>query len=67
MLKAPLRRPTDRKQYVQRTPAMAIGLTNHIFSPAELLRTLYFQRGWEIISCDYLARHRYILNLIHIS
>ena len=44
MLKAPLLRPTDRKQYVQRTPAMALGLANHIFTVAELLRTPVFSK-----------------------
>lgn len=42
MLKQPLIRPTDHKQYTQRTPAMALGLANHIFDVSELLRTPVF-------------------------
>ena len=45
MLKEPIRRPTDRRQYVQRTPAMAIGIADHIFSVAELARTPVFPPG----------------------
>ena len=45
MLKEPIRRPTDRQQVVQRTPAMAIGIADHIFSVAELACSPVFPPG----------------------
>lgn len=38
-LRQPLSRPEGRKRYQQRTPAMAIGLTQKIWTEAEILRT----------------------------
>lgn len=38
-LRQPLATPEGRKRYQQRTPAMAIGLTNHIWTETEILRT----------------------------
>lgn len=39
MLKEPLRRPTFRKKYVHKTPAMAIGIVQRVLTVAEILRT----------------------------
>lgn len=39
MLKEPLRRPSFKKKYVQKTPAMAIGIADRVLTIAEILRT----------------------------
>jgi len=39
MLKEPLHRPTSRKNYVHRTPAMALGIAQRVLSVAEIVRT----------------------------
>ncbi len=42
-----LDRPIGKRKYEQRSPAMAIGLANHIFSQAEILLTpVYPPHGW---------------------
>ena len=39
--------PIGRRKYEQRSPAMAIGLANHIYSHAEILLTpVYPPSGW---------------------
>ena len=42
MLKEPLRRPTFKKKYVHKTPAMAIGITKRVLTVAEIVRTPVF-------------------------
>jgi IS1 family transposase len=45
-LRLPLDEPQGRKLYQQRTPAMAAGLTDHVWSVAEVLRSpVYPERG----------------------
>ena len=39
MLKEPMRRPTFRKKYVHKTPAMAIGIAKHVLTVADIMRT----------------------------
>ena len=41
-LKRPLPQPIGKKRYQPRTPAMALGLTDHIFSIRELLLSQVF-------------------------
>lgn len=41
-LRLPLPEPQDKKRYRQRSPAMALGLTDHIFSISELLLSQVF-------------------------
>lgn len=46
-LRQPLDVPLGKKKYEQRSPAMAIGLADHIFSQAEILLTpVYPPNGW---------------------
>ena len=38
-LRSPLEVPEGKKRFQQRTPAMAVGLTEHIWTEAQILRT----------------------------
>ncbi|MEL6249968.1 MAG: hypothetical protein AAFY78_17385 [Cyanobacteria bacterium J06648_16] len=43
-LKVPLPVPQGRKRYQQRTPAIALGLTQHIWTEADILRTPVYNK-----------------------
>ncbi|MEO0759489.1 MAG: hypothetical protein AAFY78_21750, partial [Cyanobacteria bacterium J06648_16] len=44
-LKVPLPVPQGSKRYLQRTPAMAIGLTQHIWTEVDILRTPVYNKS----------------------
>ena len=45
MLQEPMRMPTDKKKWIKRTPAMALGLANCILSVEETDRTPVYRLG----------------------
>ena len=45
MLREPVRLPSDKKKWIKRTPAMALGLANCIMTVEQIVRTPVYSRG----------------------
>ena len=60
MLKEPLRRPIFKKKYVQKTPAMAIGLAERVLTVADIMHTpVYPLRAGELRNQICLSCRKY--------
>ena len=57
-LRVELANPTKQARWQQRTPAMAAGLTDHIWTPRELLTTILIPQGMRQINLTVLSLYK---------